>query len=411
MRNDNHGMTQSRCRTRWVFVIVLFVSALMLGAYKWIMSPAFAGAINSERLSRMAQSPQWHDGQFRNTQAQWVNWVNGIKNLVFGQSSPYATPDQPLPVVATDTDALRVPPASGLRVTWFGHSSALLEIEGIRILIDPLWGKRASPVSWMGPKPWYAPPVPLEALRALVDVVLISHDHYDHLDHATIEAMQDWRTVFVVPLGMGELLHRWGIPEARIIELDWWEATQVGDLSIVAAPARHSSGRFMTGIKPLWASFALIGRTQRVWYSGDSGFHDTLDEIGQRLGPFDLTMIESGQYDADWPDDHMGPELAIEAHRRVGGHVMMPVHWGLLTLANHGWTEPVERVLAAAQCHNTAVLTPRPGESVEPAHVHAAERWWPALPWQTAQQAPIVGTQNGSPDERVAMPDCPPAAQ
>jgi L-ascorbate metabolism protein UlaG (beta-lactamase superfamily) len=166
-----------------------------------------------------------------------------------------------------------------------------------------------------------------------IDVVLISHDHYDHLDRPTIAAMANGDAMFVVPLGVGAHLERWGIPPARIVELDWWQSTRVGSLEIIATPARHVSGR----ISPqsdgtLWAGYALLGAQHRVWYSGDTGFHSALEEIGQRFGPFDVTLVEAGQYDADWPDWHLGPEQAVEAHRLVRGKRMIPVHWGLLKL-------------------------------------------------------------------------------
>jgi L-ascorbate metabolism protein UlaG (beta-lactamase superfamily) len=266
-----------------------------------------------------------------------------------------------------------------LRVTWFGHSSALVEIDGTRVLIDPLWSERASPVSWAGPKRWYAAPVALSALPT-IDAVVISHDHYDHLDRTAILSMKSGRAVFVLPLGVGAHLARWGIPESRIVELDWWQSTHVGALEIIATPARHKSGRIATQLdKTLWAGYAIVGAKHRVWYSGDTGFHEGLASIGKRLGPFDVTLIDSGQYDINWPDTHLGPELAVEAHRRVRGGVMIPVHWGLLKLAEHAWTEPVERVLKAASSHGVQVWVPRPGQSIEPTQGIRSTRWWAPL--------------------------------
>jgi L-ascorbate metabolism protein UlaG (beta-lactamase superfamily) len=303
-------------------------------------------------------------------------------------------------VVRADPTSFQTPPDSGLRVTWFGHSSALLEMDGSRILIDPLWSERASPIAWAGPKRWYEPPIALNDLPT-IDAVIISHDHYDHLDHDAIVAMKSWKAVFVVPLGVGAHLAHWGIADARIIELDWWQSAHIGALHVVATPSRHSSGRLSPNSdQTLWAGYAIIGPAHRAWYSGDTSFHAGLADIGARLGPFDVTLIESGQYDGAWPDNHLGPEQAVEAHRQVGGKTMIPVHWALIKLANHGWTEPVERVLAAARGAGVEVLVPRPGQSVEPTQHPQIPRWWPQLPWQSAAENPIESTRNGDRSER-----------
>jgi L-ascorbate metabolism protein UlaG (beta-lactamase superfamily) len=229
--------------------------------------------------------------------------------------------------------------------------------------------------------------------------VVISHDHYDHLDQQAITAMRGerWeRTMFVVPLGIGAHLAYWGVPEARIVELDWWQHTRVGDLEITCTPARHASGRMVIdNDSKLWSGWALRGARHRVYYSGDTGLFPAMRDIGARLGPFDLTLIESGQYGRGWPDWHLGPEQAVRAHRLVRGRVMLPVHWGKLVLAYHGWTEPIERVLAAAAVTGVSVLAPRPGQSVEPEAPPARERWWPHVPWKTAAEEPIASTQTG----------------
>jgi L-ascorbate metabolism protein UlaG (beta-lactamase superfamily) len=344
-----------------------------------------------ERLARMERSPEWRDGRFRNPQPLAMDAVGALTGLF--HASPHANPAAPLPVERVEPARFATPPATGLRVTWLGHSTLLLELDGHRILTDPVWGERASPVGWAGPARWYPAPLALGDLPA-IDAVVISHDHYDHLDYATIRALKDQDTTFVVPLGVGEHLAYWGVPEARIVELDWWERTRVKGLDIVATPARHASGRLgVTGRdRTLWAGFALLGPTHRAFFSGDTGLFPALRDIGDRLGPFDLAMIETGAYGRAWPDWHLGPEQAVTAHLLVRGKMLLPIHWGLFNLAYHGWTEPIERLLAAAAREGAVVATPRPGESVEPGAAPAVARWWPELPWTDAVRDPIVST-------------------
>jgi L-ascorbate metabolism protein UlaG (beta-lactamase superfamily) len=296
--------------------------------------------------------------------------------------------------MTVDPRQFDTPPPGGLRLTWFGHSSVLIEIDGHRVLTDPIWSDRASPLTWLGPKRWYPPALPLAELPRL-DAILISHDHYDHLDYRTIVALKDRDTTFIVPLGVGAHLAYWGVPEARIVELDWWESRKVGALEVHATPARHASGRALWDQDAtLWAGYALVGPGHRVYYSGDTGLFPAMKDIGERFGPFDLTMIETGQYHRTWPDWHIGPEQAVAAHRIVRGRAMLPVHWALLRLAYHGWTEPIERVLSAAGATGATVITPEPGQSFVPASPPLG-RWWPKLRWVTGAEDPIVSTQLG----------------
>ena len=365
--------------------LLLAVAAVLLSGWR-----AFGKRPEGERRARMERSPEWRDGHFNNPQPLWNDWWGALTGAL--HASAYGSPAQPVAVAPIDPRRFDKAPRSGLRVTWFGHASLLLELDGRRVLTDPMWSERASPLTWAGPRRWYAPPIALADLPAL-DAIIISHDHYDHLDYATIRALRQRDTTFVVPLGIGAHLAYWGVPEERIVELDWWQHVTVRGLDIVSTPARHASGRILLdGDATLWSSYALIGPNHRAFFSGDTGLFPALEEIGERFGPFDLTMIEVGQYHRSWPDWHIGPEQAVTAHTLLRGRTLLPMHWGLFSLAYHGWTEPAERALAAARPQAVNVLLPRPGQSIEPERAQASVRWWPDVPWQSAEQDPVVST-------------------
>ena len=401
MRSSSTSPTAStrlrRRAWRWFKGMLLLLVVLVLAGFVYTRGPAFGATPSGERLARIQQSPQWQNDRFANPQPQWLDLRQALQDAAFGEGTAHADPEAPIAVVKTQAMQLAQPAESGLRVTWFGHSSALLEIDGTGVLTDPFWGERASPVGWAGPKRWFAAPIDLGELPP-IDAVVISHDHYDHLDRATVEQLRDTATVFVVPLGIGAHLERWGIPPSRIRELDWWGETRIANVTITATPARHASGRLSSSSnRTLWAGYALHGPRPRVWYSGDTGFHDQFDDIGERLGPFDLTLLDAGQYNPLWPDAHLGPEQAVETHRLVKGKTMVPVHWALLNLAPHAWTEPVERVRLQAACKGVELLVLQPGQSIEPASHVNMPQWWPHLPWKTAQTNPMRSTLAGDP--------------
>ncbi len=381
---------------RWTKRIVagLGIGILLLSTVAVIDGwQAFGKAPAGDRLARMQASPQYGDDVFVNPQPLYNDvWIM-LRDL-FG-ASPNATPDDDteLPVVMGAQGRFDTPPASGLRVTWLGHSTMLVEIDGTVVLTDPVWGPRTSPVTWLGPARWYPPPLALNELPP-VDAVVFSHDHYDHLDYPTVLAIKDWDVPFIAPLGVGAHLEYWGVPVERIVEVDWWDRVPVGELEIVATPSRHASGRqVFDQNRTLWAGYALLGEDHRVYFSGDTGLFPGMRDIGERLGPFDLTMIEVGAYGQGWPDWHLGPEQALRAHQMVRGELFLPVHWGLFNLAPHTWTEPIERVVVAAEAAGIPYVTPRPGASFEASPPPGVDRWWPDLPWRTQAQYPIVATK------------------
>lgn len=347
---------------------------------------------SNEREERIRASRNWKDGKFINPQPLINDIGDSILAMFF--KDEHASPKNPIDYEKTNASVLLSEPASGLRVTRFGHSSTLVEIDGTKVLTDPIWSDRTSPLSWIGPKRWYDAPL---SFRDLPDInaVVISHNHYDHLDRQTALLLNEKGVIFVVPLGVASHLIDWGISNSKIRELDWWEETKIGNLKIVCTPARHASGRSLFDKdEHLWAGYALLGDKHRVYYSGDTGLFPAMKEIGNKYGPFDLTMIETGQYNQAWPDWHIGPEQAVIAHTMVNGKKMLPVHWALFELASHSWTEPIERVLAKAKELNVDVATPKPGQSFEPEIKKEFSRWWPDLPWKTAKENPIVSTQN-----------------
>ena len=353
--------------------------------------PSFGQRPEGARLERVKRSPQYRDGRFRNgLSLQDGEMAPLLKRWLF-EKNGFRVPTQPIPVTQLRADAF-VTRSSDLQITWFGHSTILIELEGKRILTDPMWGENAAPARFLGVKRFFPPPISLDRLPD-VDVVILSHDHYDHLDESTIRSLRDSVPLFIAPLGVGAHLEYWGIPADRIVELDWWDGFDLGGIELVCTPARHFSGRsFFDRFQTLWAGWAILGSNRRVFFSGDSGMFPGFADIGERLGPFDLTMIDAGAYNAAWVDVHMGPEQAIAAHQMVRGHLLLPIHWGTFKLAFHGWTEPVERLIVAAEQAGVHLVVPRPGERFLPASPPTVERWWPALPWETAEETPIVSS-------------------
>jgi L-ascorbate metabolism protein UlaG (beta-lactamase superfamily) len=382
----------------WLFRIfagmVGMVFCLFVAAW-WSATPDIGVKAEGKRLHRMTASPQWDGRAFANRLNQVDSSLWQILKKGMEENTSIEQPEEPLPVVKrSGSEFLELPP-SGLRVTWLGHSTMLVEIDGVRVLIDPIWGTHASPWSSIGPARFYSPPLPLDELPE-VDVIIISHDHYDHLDFETVSRLKDEPVRWIVPLGVGAHLAHWGVSNTRIDELDWWEHTTVKGVTLTATPARHFSGRWVDRfLSTLWAGWAMRGPEHAVFYSGDTGFHPEFKEIGERLGPFDLTMMESGAYSSTWTDVHLGPEQAVIAHKMVGGEVMLPVHWGLFDLAFHGWSDPIERVLAAAERLDVTVVTPRPGASVELSDVYTVDRWWPVTSQNSYKTDPVWSSEVG----------------
>jgi len=339
-------------------------------------APASLGAGPAEIRPVADSSPNYREGVFHNLEPATALRLDSEESrlVLFDLFSTRAAsrPGGTIPLVAPAATH-----SEPLAVSWLGHSTALVEIDGYRVLTDPVWSERCSPSRTVGPQRLHPVPAPLEALPAL-DAVVISHDHYDHLDMDTVLALaRTQRAPFVVPLGVGAHLRQWRIPPERIIELDWNEPAQIGDLRLVCTPARHFSGRFLTRNTTLWASWAIIGPQHRAYFGGDTGYTRSFADIGAEHGPFDLTLMPIGAYNKSWPDIHMNPEEAVRAHRDVtDGGLLVPIHWCTFRLAPHPWAEPVERMLAAADDAGVQTAVPRPGGRVVAGARDAIDPWW-----------------------------------
>lgn len=348
------------------------------------LRPATLGVLpEGARLERIRSSSHYVNGRFENTVpvASPLNrgeQLSTMAKFMFGGER--RVPDVQLPV-ESPLQTWAKPSSSGLRVTWLGHSTCLLEIDGLRVLTDPVWGPRASPLSWAGPARFHPVPVGIDALPPL-DAVLVSHDHYDHLDFPTITALAKLRVPFFTSLGVGAHLEAWGVAPELITELDWWDTavTRDGRLSFTAAPARHFSGRGMGGAnQSFWSSWVMSSGKHKVFFSGDTGITPEFEDIGAKLGPFDLVMLEVGAFDPSWSSIHLGPDNALVAHQMLKGKLLMPVHWGTFNLGLHAWDAPAETLVQRAPELGVQLMMPRLGQPVEPSHTEGPDLWWRGL--------------------------------
>jgi L-ascorbate metabolism protein UlaG (beta-lactamase superfamily) len=337
-----------------------------------------------ERLERIKASPSWAGDRFRNVHPVLPGLrdphVPMPKLSDFLCGGERRVPSAPLP--SMDPLGLwRKPPGSGLRATWLGHSTLLLEIDGFRVLTDPVWGARASPSTLAGPKRFQPVPVSLRDMPP-VDLVIVSHDHYDHLDYPTIRQIAKLDVPIVTSLGVGAHLEAWGVRPERITELDWWESHTLRNtgLTVSAAPSQHFSGRgFNDRNATLWSSFVMRSPRHCVFFSGDTGLTMEYQAIHERLGPFDLVMLEIGAFHPAWGDIHLGPENALKALALLGNAPFLPVHWGTFSLAMHAWDQPAEYLAEFGQKAGVQLLMPRLGEPIEPGHGRKFETWWRAV--------------------------------
>ncbi|TAE26410.1 MAG: MBL fold metallo-hydrolase [Candidatus Kapaibacterium sp.] len=375
-------------------IMVIFVILLAIvgtGAFFFLQQAVFGKHPSGARLERVKKSKQYRDGQFQNASetpmmSDDVSSVDLLKEYVFGNGAQ-TEPPKPLPSHKQDLKALvaSANPATPL-VVWFGHSSYLIRIAGKTLLIDPVFSKRASPLSFAGSAAYAGTSIYAASDMPPLDAVIITHDHYDHLDYETILKLAPTTAHFHTSLGVGEHLEHWGIAEEKISEYDWWEegkisAEENNEIRIIATPARHFSGRGIVRAQTLWSSFVLKTATHSLYLGGDSGYDTHFTEIGAKYGPFDLALLECGQYNLGWKLIHFMPEEVVQAAQDLRAKALMPVHWGKFTLALHAWDEPIRRITKAAKERGIPIATPRIGETVflNSARTLPQEAWWEAV--------------------------------
>lgn len=337
--------------------------------------PDFGQKPTGKHLEQIKTSPNYGDGQFVNLietkMGSFGDMMGTMPDFLFGKNQ---SPDFDLPVKFGENQQPAVDSLSF--VTWYGHSAFLIEMEGKRILIDPMLGEVAAPISF-GSKRWaYTAPIPIDELTN-IDVVILSHDHYDHLDYSTIMKLRDHVRQFFLPLGVGSHLQSWGVPKSKITEFDWWDEKKLEDLNIIACPARHFSGRgLFDNNSTLWASWIIEGAHQKFYFSGDGGYGPHFKDIGEKFGPFDLAMMECGQYNEAWEAIHMMPEQSVQAGLDVKGKVLMPIHWGAFKLSVHTWTDPIIRFQNESKRLNAKMIHPVIGERFSIGQDYPVTEWW-----------------------------------
>ncbi len=341
------------------------------------MKKTFGRLPKDARLARVQQSPNYHNGAFQNLSPtpalrEDASFCEMIKD--YANKPKSVKPAQPLPVVPLDAQKM-APPS----VVWFGHSSYLLKLPEFTLLVDPVFSTHASPVKFFGKSFEGTDAFHVQDLGQ-IDYVLITHDHYDHMDFETILELKGRVKHFYTSLGVGSHLEYWGIPAGQITELDWWESATIGEAStITATPGRHFSGRGIKRAQTLWSSFVLQTKELRLFLGGDSGYDTHFKTIGEKYGPFDLAILECGQYGKDWPNIHMTPEETLKAADDLHAKMLLPVHWGKFVLALHPWKEPIERLFKAAADSALPILTPSIGQVFSLLDKPVKNAWWEML--------------------------------
>jgi len=349
-------------------VLSLITLLIIIGVLFINLSTQFGGLASKQQQELFSKSKHYKDGKFLNNGG--IKMEMSLKDsfkamLILFKSNSKAEPNKNIAVQKVDSISI-ANYNSKTRFIWFGHSTFLLQIKGKNLLIDPMFGDVPAPNPLLGNKRFSNElPIEIEKLPS-IDAVLITHDHYDHLDYESIQKLKDKVKLLFTPLGIGIHLLKWGVEKERIIELDWWEEIKFDDLTFRCTPAQHFSGRGISDReKTLWCSWIIQSDDENLFFSGDSGYASHFKEIGEQYGPFDFAFMECGQYNNLWPLVHMLPEETAQAGLDIKAKKMMPIHWGAFKLASHSWTEPVERISKKAKELNVDLVIPKIGEIIE----------------------------------------------
>lgn len=354
-----------------VTIVVVIVGVLIFVN----TAPQFGQPPNGEAKERLKESPHYENGKFVNLietkMGSFGEMMGTLPEFIFGENQ---SPDDTLPTRYGESNGDVVD--SLCYITWYGHSAFLFEMNGKRILIDPMLGETAAPTSFGSSRFPNQQAVPLEDIRE-IDLIILSHDHYDHLDYHSIMHLKDHVGHFYTALGVGSHLKKWGIPDSRITELDWWQTTTHDGVDLVACPARHFSGRAIFDRNATqWASWVINSEGYKIYFSGDGGYGPHFKEIGEKYGPFDFAMLECGQYNKAWHDIHMFPEESVDAGLDLKARLSMPIHWGAFNLSIHKWTDPIKRFKDAADSSGLPVVHPYIGERFRLGVDFPNDQWW-----------------------------------
>lgn len=359
--------------------IALAIVVILVIATIWILNlPVFGKHPTGKRLEKLQRLANYKNGQVENLSPtpnlpEGVSYWNIISKMIEGNDK--GAPNKAIPHLKSDFTK-----SEELKITWFGHSSYLLQVDGINIMVDPVFSQRTSPFQWLGTKQFIGTDFITPEELPDLDVIIISHDHYDHLDYNTILKLKAKTKHFITSLGVGEHLEYWGIDASNITELAWNESTTLlNGTSITATPARHFSGRGFTRNKALWSSFVFKTKNNNIYIGGDSGYDTHFKKIGETYGPFDVAILECGQYNLMWPLIHMMPEQVVQANLDLKAKKLLPVHWAKFKLALHDWDEPIKKVVAAAEKNNVSILTPIPGQTFKLDDGSTSKKWWVEL--------------------------------
>lgn len=353
-----------------ILILVLFVN----------FHPVFGESPSDKIVSRMKEIPNYVDGRFTNLNSIKENFGWSDYQKMFAKrfkGNPNRMPDHSLPVTTWTKEEVTNLQDTATTAIWYGHSAFYLHMDGKNILLDPMFGDYPSPVPFFIEKRYNDTlPISIDNLPR-IDVVVFSHDHYDHLDYGSVLKLKDKAEHFVVPLGVGAHLERWGVSKENITELYWGENVVLAGINFTCTPAQHFSGRGLSDkMKTLWASWVIQGSKHNLFFSGDSGYFDGFKTIGNKYGPFDLCMMECGQYDSLWKDIHMMPEETAQAHLDLKGKTLVPIHWGAFTLAMHDWNDSVIRLSRAATAKGIELATPQIGEAIVVGKTKHLSKWW-----------------------------------